>query len=151
MMETIVKGVQLMTEDQRLEKMASRIKQLRTKKGITQLEMAKRLEKSQSAYASWEAGDRFPPTDIMPTLVEKLDTTYDYLYGRSDDPKPRSESELILKAEEKTLLKLLGVSESEAEILGRERLNTLLNFYRFQLQEAISEKNSFANKNEDER
>lgn len=151
MMETIAKGVQLMTEDQRLENMAGRIRQLRTKKGITQLEMAKRLKKSQSAYAAWEAGERFPPTDVMPELVEKLDTSYDYLYGRSEDPKPRSESELILKAEEKTLLKLLGVSESEAEVLGRERLNTLLNFYRFQLQEAINEKNSNNIIKEDER
>lgn len=147
-METIVKGVQLMTEDQRLEKMASRIKQLRSKKGITQIEMAKRLKKSQSAYAAWEAGERFPPTDTMPELVEKLDTTYDYLYGISDDPRPKNEKELILKAEEKTLLKLLGIPESEAEVLGRERINTLINFYRFQLTEALNEYNNRTDRKE---
>lgn len=121
--------------------MAIRIKELRIKKGVTQLEMAKILNKSQSAYAAWEAGDRCPPTDLLPQLVEQLDTTYDYLFRDSNQRNNKDHIDLLLVNEKKTFLKLLHIDQNEIEVLGEDRLNVLFSFYRFQLNEAASEHN----------
>lgn len=118
--------------------MSIRIKELRIKKGVTQLEMAKSLNKSQSAYAAWEAGDRCPPTDILPQLIEQLDTTYDYLFG-APDQRTKRDLDLLWANEKKTFLALLSIDQNEIEILGEERLNALFTFYRFQLNEAVTE------------
>lgn len=121
------------------QNMSIRIKELRIKKGVTQLEMAKSLNKSQSAYAAWEAGDRCPPTDILPQLIEQLGTTYDYLFGASDQRTYKRELDLLWANEKKTFLTLLSIDQNEIEILGEERLNVLFTFYRFQLNEAVTE------------
>jgi len=121
------------------QNMSIRIKELRIKKGVTQLEMAKSLNKSQSAYAAWEAGDRRPPTDILPQLIEQLDTTYDYLFGASNRRTYKRDLDLLWANEKKTFLTLLSIGQNEIEILGEERLNALFTFYRFQLNEAVTE------------
>ena len=45
------------------------IKSLRLKKGLTQFELAKELNLSQQAVASWENGTRSPKTVMIPKLA----------------------------------------------------------------------------------
>lgn len=53
--------------------LSSRIRQARRRKRMTQLNLAKALDISQSAVAQWEAGRSFPSEDVVPRLGKLLD------------------------------------------------------------------------------
>ena len=58
-----------------------RIKELRQSAGLTQEQLAFRLDmKSQSAISMWESGDRKPPSTILPQLAHTLGVTVNDLY-----------------------------------------------------------------------
>lgn len=62
---------------------SAKIKELRTKAGMTQLELAKRLGVSPSAVGMYEQGRREPDNKILLKLCEIFNTTTDYLLGKS--------------------------------------------------------------------
>lgn len=70
-----------------------RIKVLREKKDFTQEELAERIQISRSALANYESGLREPKGDILKRFAKALDTTTDYLLGRTDDPYPPSQNQ----------------------------------------------------------
>lgn len=60
-----------------------RIKELREQLGLTQEELAERVNISRSALANYESGLREPKGDILIRFAEALDTTTDHLLGKS--------------------------------------------------------------------
>lgn len=61
-----------------------RIRELREKAGITQAELAFRLEvKSPSTISMWESGERKPSSVILPQLARALHCDMEDLYQRS--------------------------------------------------------------------
>lgn len=54
--------------------------------GITKQEAAKRMQLSQPAYLRYEAGDRVPSIHVVHTMADVLNTSVDYLVGKTDDP-----------------------------------------------------------------
>ena len=67
-------------QDTSLVKMlGQRIKQLRKDKGLTQKELAKRIELSHAQLNKYESGFNAPPIDRLVSLAETLDTSLDYL------------------------------------------------------------------------
>lgn len=58
---------------------ADRLRTLRTKKKITQKEVADRLGISESAYGYYEQGRRQPPQESYGILAELFDVSLDYL------------------------------------------------------------------------
>ena len=67
------------------------IKTLRKKMGFTQVELAERLNVSQSTITSWENGTRRPDLDLLPVIAQIFGVSVDELLGR----EPVSEQELI--------------------------------------------------------
>ena len=58
-----------------------RIKELRQSAGLTQAQIAFRLDlKSPSTVTMWETGDRKPPSTILPRLAQLLGVSVDALY-----------------------------------------------------------------------
>ncbi len=60
------------------------IKLLRKEKGVSQMQMAKKLNCSQRAYSHYEAGDRDIPANILIALAKYFEVSVDYLLGLSD-------------------------------------------------------------------
>ena len=58
---------------------ADRLRTLRTKKKITQKEVADKLGISESAYGYYEQGRRQPPQESYGILAELFDVSLDYL------------------------------------------------------------------------
>lgn len=56
------------------------IKTLRLKKGLTQSELAKKLDLSQQTIASWENGTRSPKTAMIPKLADFFDVPIEDLF-----------------------------------------------------------------------
>ena len=64
-----------------------RIRELRKKKGLTQVEMAEALGVGVSTVAMWESGKRIPSFKLLNDLSDLFDKKIDYILGTSDDDK----------------------------------------------------------------
>lgn len=58
---------------------ADRLKQLRIKKGLTQVEFAKKFNISSGTIAMWETGKRTPDVETLKKIANFFDVTLDYL------------------------------------------------------------------------
>ena len=79
-----------------------RLKQLREAKNLTQLRLAMELNVSQETISVYEIGKAVPPAEMLVKLADTLDTSVDYILGRTDI---------------KSTLRASELSEQEAEIL----------------------------------
>ena len=67
--------------------MYRRIRDLREDRDLTQTQVAKILEMSQTGYSKYETGENDIPTATLISLARFYDTSIDYLLGQTDDPK----------------------------------------------------------------
>lgn len=63
----------------------TRIKELRTEKGISQKTLASAINVSQKAVDFWERGVNEPKASYIIALAEFFGVSADYLLGLSDD------------------------------------------------------------------
>ena len=66
----------------------SRLRELRKKKGYTQVKMQMLTGIDQSAYSKLEIGKRNLSFEQCKVLAVTLGTSMDYLAGLTDDPRP---------------------------------------------------------------
>lgn len=67
-----------------MNKFAERVRELRTKKGLSRKELANRLGTLQRNISYWELGQRECSFDMLLKIAEVLDVSVDYLLGRTD-------------------------------------------------------------------
>ncbi|NBI28311.1 helix-turn-helix domain-containing protein [Chengkuizengella marina] len=68
--------------------LGQRIKERRVKKGFTQEELAQRLDMKRPNFANYEANRTIPPSDVLSKLADILNTSTDYLLGKTNNPLP---------------------------------------------------------------
>lgn len=59
----------------------SRLSALRKKRGLTQRDLARRINKSVSAVSGYESNAQIPPTDVLESIACVLNVSLDYLVG----------------------------------------------------------------------
>ncbi len=64
--------------------MFKRIRDLREDKDLTQTEVAKILEMSQTGYSKYETGENDIPTAVLIKLARFYNTSIDYLLSETD-------------------------------------------------------------------
>ncbi|MEV2908612.1 helix-turn-helix domain-containing protein [Paenibacillus larvae] len=70
--------------------MSDRIKSLREKKGMTQDELANRLNMNRANISNYERGIITNiPSEVLNKMADLFGTSVDYILGRSDDPSPQ--------------------------------------------------------------
>lgn len=62
--------------------LGKRIASLREEKGLTQIELAKQLNISNTTLSQYEAGNRTPGNDILKQIADYFEVSLDYLLGR---------------------------------------------------------------------
>ena len=62
-----------------MNKVGQYIKKLRKEKGLTQTQLAEKLNISFQSVSKWEVGETLPDTNILLSLCNELDTTVDTL------------------------------------------------------------------------
>ena len=67
--------------------MYRRIRDLREDKDLTQIQVAKILNMSQTGYSKYETGKNDIPTEILIALSKIYETSIDYLLGQTDEKK----------------------------------------------------------------
>lgn len=65
-----------------------RLKELREKRGITQLKLAMDLSMNQNSISRYENGSREADYATLIKLAEYFGVSVDYLLGITDEPKP---------------------------------------------------------------
>ena len=65
-----------------------RLKELRKEKGLTQVEMAKFIGRTEANYQKLEYGTINVPALTLVKLADFFDVSIDYLLGRDDRRKP---------------------------------------------------------------
>ena len=64
-----------------------RLRDLREDHDLTQTDIARLLNMSQTGYSKYETGENDIPTHVLIRLSEIYDTSIDYMLGQTDDPK----------------------------------------------------------------
>ena len=64
---------------------ADRLKEIRTEKGITQVQLAETMGVSKGTVAMWETGKREPNFETLNQLSDIFDKRIDYILGYSND------------------------------------------------------------------
>lgn len=65
-----------------------RIKELREKRGISQLKLAMDLHLGQNSISRYETGEREVSNKVLVALADYFGVSTDYLLERTDDPRP---------------------------------------------------------------
>ena len=65
----------------------TRIRDLREDRDLTQTQLARQLNMSQTGYSKYETGENDIPTPILIKLANLYGTSIDYLLGQTDNPK----------------------------------------------------------------
>lgn len=79
------------------ETFGNRIRILRKKHNLTQLELSEKVEIPKSTLAGYENGLRRPKFETVEKLAQVLHTSSDYLIGITDDPQPSKPSKDLIK------------------------------------------------------
>lgn len=61
---------------------SERLKRLRKEKKLTQKELAEQIGISQKSYSHWETGKNEPSLENLIKLVDLLEVSIDWLFGR---------------------------------------------------------------------
>ena len=86
-----------------------RIKSLRESEGLTQIQLSKKLNISNTTLSQYESGVRVPSDEIKTKIAIIFDVSLDYLMGRTDIRTTMSKSGQQLTEEQKAVL--LSVSD----------------------------------------
>lgn len=62
-----------------------KIKELRISRGLTQEELAQKINVTQGAISQWEKGLAQPTSDKLPELAKVLRCSIDELYGNTEE------------------------------------------------------------------
>lgn len=64
-----------------------RLKELRLKRGISQVRLAMDLNLTQNSISRYETGEREADYDTLIVIADYFGVSVDYLLGRTDNPK----------------------------------------------------------------
>ena len=87
------------------------LKQLREAKNMPQLRLAMELGVSQETISGYEIGKAVPPADMLVKLANALDTSVDYILGRTEIKSTLRASEL--RDDEAEILSILRRQSAE--------------------------------------
>ncbi|MCP1147354.1 MULTISPECIES: helix-turn-helix domain-containing protein [Bacillus] len=65
--------------------LSKRLKSVRKNKGLTQEELAKRVKTTKGTISNYENGHSTPSNEMLKDLADALNTTTDYLLGRTEN------------------------------------------------------------------
>ena len=67
---------------------AKNIQKLRQEKGMTQLELAEKINYSDKTVSKWERGESMPDIVVLKSVADLFEVTLDYLVEEEHDGKP---------------------------------------------------------------
>lgn len=87
---------------------SKRLKYMRKLRNLSQEELGKKINSTKGTISNYENEYSTPSNDVLKDLADVLDTTTDYLLGRSDDPQLTEKQERMIDEESREILDLLN-------------------------------------------
>lgn len=106
-----------------------RLKALRLEAGLTQKEIAQKLNMTQPAYAQWENGKRKPSAKTLEKFASFFDVSTDYLLGKTNIKKEVPEGEELEKELDKAIDNSVGFEGKPVSDYDREVIKEVLRNY----------------------
>ena len=97
------------------------IRALRKERGMTQKELAEKLDISDKTISRWESGVQLPEASLLPAIAESLGVSIDALYGIENQPSDASEKPEKPKKDEKRVIlefKIWMIAGTLVSLLG---------------------------------
>lgn len=94
-----------------------RLKNLRKKAGLTQKQIAEKLQVGQNSYSNWEKGKRTPIQPTIEKLAEILNTSTDYLLGKTDIPDRDLEVDINIAIDNSVAYDGTPITDNDREII----------------------------------
>lgn len=90
---------------------AKNLSDLRKRQGMTQLELAERLNYSDKAVSKWERGESLPDITVIKSIADLFGVTVDYLITEEhEEPAPAVEAPPKKRASHRTATAITGMS-----------------------------------------
>ncbi|MCB5084152.1 helix-turn-helix domain-containing protein [Streptococcus mutans] len=106
-----------------------RLKALRLEAGLTQKEIAQKLNMTQPAYAQWENGKREPSAKTLEKFASFFDVSTDYLLGKTNIKKEIPEGEELEKELDRAIDNSVGFEGKPVSDYDREVIKEVLRNY----------------------
>ncbi|WP_368490226.1 helix-turn-helix domain-containing protein [Clostridium sp. BJN0013] len=116
----------------------ARLKLLRKEKGLTQKELAQKLNMQNTAISKYELNQRKPDTETLLEIANFFNVSVDYLLGNSDDrttlnPKENTSYEKISELVKENEIKTLA-AHFDGEDITDDDVEDIKNFIEFVIQ-----------------
>lgn len=111
-----------------METLGGRIILLRERAEITQVKLSYLIGVTKSTMSKYENDKSLPNAGLLGKIADALDTTADYLIGRTSDSSPRDKGKdwVQLSESERSLLERYRLLSAKNRIKSLERIETLL-------------------------
>lgn len=114
----------------RREKMSvlgDRLRAAREKKGLSQIEVFRRIKINNKTLSRYENGGTEPDIDTLKLLAELYDVSINYLTGFDEDErKEKTKEELIIEEKMKLAEQIINLPEAERKLI-EDMIRTLQN------------------------
>jgi transcriptional regulator with XRE-family HTH domain len=107
------------------------LKELRLKKGLNQVELAKILSVAKGTISNWEKGNRTPDNEMLSKIATFFDVTVDFLLGR--EIKILTSNEPELSVHQKLALELASILEKDGYVYSHDKFQELITFSKYAL------------------
>ncbi|MDN2450218.1 helix-turn-helix domain-containing protein [Leuconostoc sp. UCMA20149] len=112
---------------------ANRIKELRKQKKLTQSELAEKINASRMAIANYETDRNNPSYAMLSLIADALDTTVEYLQGKTDRPTKTIDSKVNTRDDSKKHVELSDdelIMSFEGKELSEDYKKSILAFVK---------------------
>ena len=113
-----------------MKKLGSRIVGLRQELNITQISLAKSVGITKSMLSKYENDINVPKADVLGEIATRLDTSTDYLLGKTDNPAPiiKNDTWIQLREDEYEILQGFRALNEENKVRIKDRMDCLSSF-----------------------
>lgn len=96
--------------------LGNRLKSLRSRKNMTQAELAEKIDVARTTYAMYEQNKREPDNETLQRIADYFDVSIDYLLGRTDNKHPGTlYTATLSEKDEKDIAKRLEQIKKDVE------------------------------------
>ncbi|MDT2867519.1 helix-turn-helix domain-containing protein [Lactococcus lactis] len=94
-----------------MEYFGSRLKALRKSAGMTQVELANKLQLASGTISAYEQGLKYPSIEVLIKICDILNTSSDYLLGITSDLSSKMELKGLTDEQIQPFLQLISIVE----------------------------------------